>query len=45
MKGQDMKTIQEIQKDWAGAFDTVKLSSGEIVEGKAAFEIYKVGRV
>tara|TARA_R100001463_G_scaffold19462_2_gene47853 strand:+ start:642 stop:893 length:252 start_codon:yes stop_codon:yes gene_type:complete len=40
MKGQDMKTIQEIQKDWAGAFDTVKLSSGEIVEGKAAFEIY-----
>ena len=40
MKGQDMKTIQEIQKDWAGSFDTVKLSSGEIVEGKAAFEIY-----
>jgi hypothetical protein len=40
MKGQDMKTIQEIQKDWAGRFDTVRLSSGEIVEGKAAFEIY-----
>ena len=35
-----MKTIQEIQKDWEGRFDTVRLSSGEIVEGKAAFEIF-----
>lgn len=40
MKGQDMKTIQDIQKDWGKSFDTVRLSSGEIVEGKAAFEIY-----
>jgi len=29
MKGQNMKTIQEIQKDWEGRFDTVRLSSGD----------------
>ena len=40
MKGREVKTIQEIQKDFEGRFDTVRLSSGEIVEGKAAFEIF-----
>ena len=39
-----MKTIQDIQKDWAKSFDTVKLSSGEIVEGKGSIRDLHRGR-
>ena len=35
-----MKTYQEIIKDWNNKFDTVRIESGEWVNGEAAFRMY-----
>jgi len=35
-----MKTYKEIIKDWNNKFDTVRIESGEWVNGEAAFRMY-----
>lgn len=35
-----MKTNKEIIKDWNNKFDTVRVESGEVINGEAAFKMY-----